>query len=65
MVCKKCGGGLWIIDNVHNLNNESYRRRKCKECGHIMYTIETEVEWDDIKYRWSLYHRRNVYKRKQ
>ncbi len=51
MNCPNCDGDTHVTDTKYNGNaNERYRRHKCKGCGHIMWTIEFEVEFDD-RYR--------------
>lgn len=58
MLCPKCKGKLGVIDNVNAPDNELYRLRRCKECGHTIYTIEYEADAD--KYflnRWDEHHR--------
>lgn len=40
MKCPKCDGKLKTIDTVHTDENEIYRKRKCSDCGHIIYTAE-------------------------
>ena len=67
MVCTVCGGKLINTDTVRNFDdNESYRRKRCLECGHILYTIEFEAERDE-HYRklWTKYHRLEGKRRKE
>lgn len=40
MKCQKCGGRLKVIDTVHTDENEIYRKRKCIDCEHTIYTAE-------------------------
>ena len=57
MVCPECGGKVHVIDNVSS-DDENYRKRECKECGHIFYTLEFEVEYDTtFKKAWRKNHR--------
>ena len=62
MYCPKCKGKIGVLDSVYNNDeNEILRKRKCKECGHIFYTIEFEVEQDDrLKQEWSSFYRSNL-----
>lgn len=61
MVCCECGGKLATLDSVKIPDdNEVYRRKRCLNCGHVMYTCEIEVAWElDKEFReaWSKYHR--------
>lgn len=61
MACPKCGGDAKVIDTVSNFEDEEfYRKRKCTDCGHIIYTIEIEVlETKRFKPRWYANHRHN------
>ena len=44
MRCSWCKGKTKPIDTVHNpLENETYRKHKCLDCGHIFYTVEYEL----------------------
>lgn len=55
MNCSKCGGDTRVTDTNCNTDaNERYRRRKCKVCGKVMWSIEFEVEFDE-KYREQWY----------
>jgi transcriptional regulator NrdR family protein len=48
MNCSHCGGDTCVIITNYNTDtNERYRRRKCKTCGRVIWTIEFEVEFDD------------------
>lgn len=53
MICPTCESNLVVVDSVRIPKVEVIRRRKCKECGLIVYTSETMVEYDDVKYRWN------------
>ena len=47
MKCPKCGGKSYVTDTAQNTEtNETYRRRKCRECQHVFYTAEAEVRRD-------------------
>lgn len=58
MICTECGGDVMVTDSARKPDGEVYRRRKCKGCGRIFYTIEFEVEKDEkflvewYKYRY-------------
>lgn len=45
MICPDCGSkNVGVIDNSGNPEtNEIYRKRRCKDCRYIFYTIESEV----------------------
>ena len=44
MKCQYCNGKLIVTDLVHNVKeNETYRAKKCSNCGAIIYTVEYEV----------------------
>lgn len=45
MRCPECGGKVTVSDTLHGLDNDTYRRRKCLECGYIFHTIETIEEF--------------------
>lgn len=48
MTCPKCNGRLLVTDNAHNDEmNETYRRKKCTNCEHVIYTTEFEVDYDE------------------
>lgn len=60
MVCPKCGGKIHVVDNVNTNENETYRQKECRKCGHIFYTVEFEVDNDNsLKNTWKNNHRRN------
>lgn len=61
MKCPKCGGKLYIEDNVNNeITGEIYRRRRCCECNDIIYTIEFEVEFDEMMAKtWGKFYRKH------
>lgn len=44
MKCPKCGGEIKLLESINTPSNEIYRKRKCKDCKKIFYTIEFEVE---------------------
>ena len=40
MNCPVCGEKTEVLDTVH-LDQETYRRKRCKVCGEIFFTEET------------------------
>lgn len=42
MNCPVCGGKVGCLDTRSDCE-AVYRRRGCKECGHIFYTSEVEM----------------------
>jgi transcriptional regulator NrdR family protein len=65
MNCPKCNcSSCTTIDTVQNrTDNEVYRKRKCRDCGHIFYTSEFEVEYSDqFKKDWNKHYRRKYKK---
>lgn len=42
MICPECNGKLEVVETVRD-EDYVYRRRRCKSCGQIIYTIEKEV----------------------
>lgn len=61
MQCPKCGGSTKVSDvNFNKDDNERYRRRTCKECGHIFYTVEFVVECDEAFLETYREHNRNL-----
>lgn len=62
MTCPKCQSTrLGVMDSVNNNDaNETYRKRKCLECGKIFYTAEFEVEYGEMFANdWNKHHRSN------
>lgn len=59
MNCPKCGKKTFVIDLSHNLTDrETYRYRRCLDCGHSFYSIEFEVPLDStFKKEWNKWHR--------
>lgn len=45
MICPACNGKLEVVDVVRD-SDDIYRRRKCKSCGQLIYTTESEVTPD-------------------
>ena len=50
MNCEKCGSkDVKVLDVVHNNDAyEIYRKKQCKNCGRMFYTMEFEVEDDAV-----------------
>jgi hypothetical protein len=44
MKCPKCFGPVRVCDTTYTEENEIYRRKRCRNCGSIVYTLEFEVE---------------------
>lgn len=61
MICPNCNGKTAVVDNSHDSsNNVDYRKRKCKSCNYIFYTIEEKVEYDEyVKEVYNRYNRNN------
>lgn len=55
MICPKCGKkGMRVVDTAQNTkSNETMRRKKCEACGHMIATVEMEVEYNNaFKAEW-------------
>ena len=39
MKCPKCSGKSVVADVKHK-SDETHRKKKCKDCGHVFYTLE-------------------------
>lgn len=67
MRCPYCNGKQNIIDVVHNAKeNETYRARKCAECGALIYTVEYEVIHNQkFAEEWVANHRMQKKERKK
>lgn len=58
MNCPKCKGPITTTDTVNTHANDIYKQKKCYKCGHVFYTVETEVEaTDNFLEEWHFYHR--------
>lgn len=45
MLCPKCKNATAVCDTrFDDKENEIFRRRVCKECGHDFYTVEFDIE---------------------
>lgn len=43
MICPECGGATLVINTGSGID-EVIRQRKCKECKHIFYTAERDID---------------------
>lgn len=43
---ENCGGSLKVIETRHD-GAETYRQKRCKKCGKLVYTLEFEIEYDE------------------
>lgn len=64
MICPKCNGKVHVKDTRNNrYKNEVFRQRECRQCGHIFYSVESEVEYSAIENVWKMsdrgFERRN------
>lgn len=60
MTCPQCNGKVYVIDSVNAPEGDIYRKRKCRECGYLFYTVESEMEaMPSFVKKWSYYHRSN------
>lgn len=60
MKCPNCNGKTTVTDTVHRDDtNETYRKKKCLNCGHTFYTVEFDIDdpaavqdiWQKYRYR--------------
>ena len=49
--CPKCGEKTKVMDIVHG-PDKTYRRRRCRVCGRIFYTLETPIEMTEKDHFW-------------
>lgn len=49
MECPKCGGKLRVLDNT-SLDGVTYRKRRCNECGKVIWTTERSEPQSMIGY---------------
>ena len=61
MMCPKCGGKTKVMDSRLAMDQDEevrVRRRTCESCGHILYTIEYEIDYtqgfDLINQHWRI-----------
>lgn len=59
MNCPNCKVKSYVLDAVNNtVEHETYRKRKCRGCGKVFFTLEFEVENDKpFMRKWFLNHR--------
>ena len=45
MVCPECKSvNITVVDTIPGDYNEVYRRRRCKDCKQLIFTVEFEVK---------------------
>lgn len=60
MTCPKCKGKVHEVCAVNVSWNETYRQKKCNECGHIFFTVEFEAEANSrFKREWNRYYKKS------
>ena len=64
MNCPKCGGVIKVIRPYQTAKNDTLRHKKCDECGHNIYTLETEVEYTG-SIRYMIYEADALQRRKR
>lgn len=59
MLCPACNEKSVVVDLSHNLDDaETYRLRRCTNCRHEFYTVESIVDCDNyLKRKWLKWHR--------
>lgn len=58
MVCPNCGGKLSVLDVRQDpKDNETYRKKECRSCHYVAFTIEYEVEHDSVIKMWNSLNR--------
>lgn len=67
MKCPTCEGDSITVDTVWNPKyNEALRKRKCKSCNLVFYSVEFEAVRNKRFMRdWFLHHRENGKRRKK
>lgn len=63
MNCPNCGGKIRVLDVRQDFHdNETYRKKECRDCHYIFFTIEYDVNPDSMIKKWASldrsYHRR-------
>lgn len=49
MKCPKCGAKTRVVETrSEDIYNETYRKHKCENCGHVFYTREFEVAFNNM-----------------
>lgn len=46
MYCRECGGKTIVIES-RSIEEGTFRKRRCRGCGRMLYTSEYEDHWDD------------------
>lgn len=49
MICRECGSKMKVMDSFCQ-DNVIYRRHKCPDCGHKMFTMEEEASSNKVKF---------------
>ena len=68
MICPKCNSDSTMVsDGVSNPeDHERYRQRRCKNCNHIFYTMECEIDNNkSFKDVWNKYHRSTLKRKRE
>lgn len=53
MRCPKCNRATYIVHMTTSNENEEYRKRRCRGCGHELFTIEFEIEENEqLRNEW-------------
>ena len=57
MKCPKCNcDDVKVVDVIHTVENEIYRRRKCSGCGKSFFTVEFDIDvTESFKREWLYY----------
>lgn len=56
MTCLYCGGKTKVVESRNSVE-EVIRRRKCLECGKLLYTAERDIDYKEgakLLYEYSL-----------
>ena len=64
MTCPVCGGVV-IARGTESDCEAVYRRRECKECGHVFYTTECETRDSEADYYHAMSERVVAARRKK
>ena len=53
MKCPKCGHITQVTHLTTSGENEEYRRRRCRWCGRVFFTIEFDIEENEqLRNEW-------------
>ena len=44
MTCPNCGTRKMLVTDTADDGTQVIRRRKCRQCGHLIYTAETKIK---------------------